>query len=93
MSISGFVPAMDVYQTKDYVIVETSLPGMKPEDVNVVIENDILTIQGSMEKKTEVDEKTIIVKKFAPAGFIVPLFCRFLFKGIARGICQRCFRE
>ncbi|MEK7158387.1 MAG: Hsp20/alpha crystallin family protein [Patescibacteria group bacterium] len=69
MSISGFVPAMDVYQTKDYVIVETSLPGMKPEDVNVVIENDILTIQGSMEKKTEVDEKDYYRKEIRSGGF------------------------
>jgi HSP20 family protein len=69
MSMTGFVPAMDVYQTKDHVIVETSLPGIKPEEVNVEIENDMLTIQGTMEKKTEVDEKDYYRKEIRSGGF------------------------
>ena len=53
----GFAPAMDIYQTRDSVVVETPLAGVDPEKVIISIENDILTIEGKQEKKTEVDEK------------------------------------
>lgn len=53
----AFVPSMDVYQTKDEVIVETPLSGIDPDKVNISIENDVLTIEGKTEKKSEVEEK------------------------------------
>lgn len=65
----GFVPALDVYQTAADVVVETTLPGMNPKDVNVSIENDVLTIEGSMEKKTEVDEKDYYRKEIHSGSF------------------------
>jgi len=53
----GIVPPIDMYQTKDAVVIETPLAGIDPEKVDVSVENGVLTIQGSMERKTEVDEK------------------------------------
>lgn len=53
----GIVPPVDMYQTKDAVVVETPLPGVDPDKVDVTVENGVLTIKGSMEKKTEIDEK------------------------------------
>lgn len=53
----SFVPTLDVYQTKDDVMVETALAGVDPKEVNISIENDVLTIEGKSEKKSEVDEK------------------------------------
>jgi len=68
-SLSGFVPALDVYQTKDNVVVETQLPGLDPKDVNIAIENDVLTIEGKFEKKTEVDERDYYRKEIRSGGF------------------------
>ncbi len=65
----GFVPALDVYQTADDVVVETTLPGIKPKDVTISIENDVLTIEGSSEKKTEVDEKDYYRKEIRSGSF------------------------
>ena len=65
----GFVPALDVYQDKDNVIVETPLPGIDPEKVNISIENDVLTIEGKSEKKSEVDEKDYYRKEVRFGGF------------------------
>ena len=56
-SASNFAPAVDVWEDNDNVYVETPLPGIDAEKVNIAIENDILTIEGSQEKKSEVDEK------------------------------------
>lgn len=50
-------PSVDIYENKDHLVVEAELPGMKPEDVNVSIENNVLTIHGErkFEKKDEGD--------------------------------------
>jgi HSP20 family protein len=52
------VPAVDVYQTADEVIVEVPLPGIDPKQVEVSIEDDVLTISGEQRHSTEVDEKS-----------------------------------
>jgi HSP20 family protein len=65
----GFVPALDVYQDKDNVIVETPLPGVKPDDVNISVDNDVLTIEGKSEKKSEVDEKDYYRREIRQGGF------------------------
>lgn len=67
--LASFVPALDVYQTKDDVVVETHLAGIDPEKVNVLIENDVLTIEGSTEHKSEVDEKNYYRKEVRSGSF------------------------
>ena len=69
MASAGFVPALDVYQDADNVIIETPLPGVDPKDVNISVENDVLTIEGSSEKKSEVDEKNYYRKEVRYGSF------------------------
>ena len=38
---------LDVVQEGDAFIVQASMPGVNPADINVSIENDVLTIRGS----------------------------------------------
>ena len=45
---------MDMYETADNIVVKATVPGVKPEDIEVTITGDLLTIKG--ESKTE--EKT-----------------------------------
>src|SRR5512134_1629283 len=49
-----WVPVVDVRETKDSIEVVAELPGLRLEDVEVNIENNILSISG--EKKQEVTE-------------------------------------
>ncbi len=42
---------MDMYQTNDEVVVKATIPGVKPEDVDITITGDTLTIKA--ESKTE----------------------------------------
>lgn len=72
---SGFMPAVDVYEDKDSVIVETQLAGVDPEKVDIAIENDILTIKGESEKKSEVEDKNYYRKEIRRGSFYrsVPL--------------------
>ncbi len=65
----GFSPAVDVYEEGDMVVVEAPLPGIHIENIEVSIENDVLSIQGKSEKKTEVDDKEYYRKEVRYGSF------------------------
>ncbi len=67
--LGSFVPSLDIYQDQDNVVVEAPLAGIKPEDVSLSITNDVLTIEGSSQKKTEVDEKNYYRKEVRAGSF------------------------
>lgn len=50
-------PAIDVYEEKDDVVVKVELPGMKKEDLELNISDNLLTIKGEKKKEEEVKEK------------------------------------
>lgn len=77
---NGYMPAVDVYQDKDKVFVETQLAGIDPEKVDISIENDVLTIKGESEKKSEVEDKNYYRKEIRRGSFYrsVPLPARVL---------------
>jgi len=66
---ADFTPAMDIYQDKDNVIVETPLAGIDPEKVDISIENDVLTISGSTEEKREVKREDYYRKEVREGSF------------------------
>ena len=41
-------PAMDIYGTDNEVMVKCALPGVRPEDVDISMTGDLLTIKGEM---------------------------------------------
>ncbi|MFH0923666.1 MAG: Hsp20/alpha crystallin family protein [Candidatus Falkowbacteria bacterium] len=73
--MAGFMPAVDVYEDKNNVIVETQLAGVDPEKVDISIENDVLSIKGESEKKSEVEDKNYYRKEIRRGSFYrsVPL--------------------
>ncbi len=50
-----WMPAVDIREEKEAFLFDVEVPGMKKEDLNVRIENHILSIQG--ERKSEVEKK------------------------------------
>lgn len=49
----GFTPALDLSETEDSYTVEMAVPGLKAEDVNVTVENNILTIKGALNRENQ----------------------------------------
>ena len=49
--VASFSPAVDIFEDKDAIYVKAELPGVKAEEVNVHVENNILTLSG--ERKLE----------------------------------------
>jgi HSP20 family protein len=66
---TGFMPAMDVRQDKDNVIVEMSLPGIEAEKVDIDIENDVLTVSGHREEKKETKREDYYRKEIREGSF------------------------
>lgn len=51
----GESPALDMYETDDAIVVEATIPGVKPEEIDVQLAGNVLTIKG--ERKEEKKEK------------------------------------
>jgi HSP20 family protein len=52
---ASFVPAVDVYEDADKLILKLEIPGVKSEDLDIRVENQTLTIRG--ERKFEETER------------------------------------
>ena len=50
-----WIPAMDLVETDEHFVLEADLPGMTENDVNIELENNVLTVSG--ERKTEHEDK------------------------------------
>lgn len=53
----GFVPALDVSETQDAFLVEAAVPGLKPEDLEITVENSVLTIKGETRQENTAKER------------------------------------
>lgn len=54
-SLASWAPAVDVHETENELVVTADLPGMSEKDLDVRVENNMLTISG--ERKTETNVK------------------------------------
>jgi HSP20 family protein len=51
------IPAVDMYQTDNEIVVKAAIPGVKTEDVQINVTGEILTLKGEIKEKEEVKEK------------------------------------
>ncbi len=63
-------PSMDIYQTKDSVMAEVQLAGVDPKDVEVTIENNVLTVRGETKKEKETKEKNYYFREIKSGSFV-----------------------
>jgi HSP20 family protein len=45
-NVPVFVPAADIYETKDALVLSLEMPGVNPDAVNITLEKRVLTITG-----------------------------------------------
>lgn len=57
LASGGWSPSVDIYESENEIILEAELPGMKRDDFEVSIENNVITLKGKreFEKKEEGD--------------------------------------
>ena len=51
--MEGWAIPLDVVQDGDNIVVHASVPGVDPSNLNVTIENDVLTIRGETASESE----------------------------------------
>ncbi len=66
---SNFIPAIDVYENKDSVVIEASLAGIRPEDVSISVKDDVFSLEGSRRETSEVEEKNYYRKEVRTGSF------------------------
>src|SRR5881398_2220745 len=54
---SGWSPALDLYQNNDTVVVRVELPGMRKEDIEISLQDGMLTISGERKSETAEGDK------------------------------------
>jgi HSP20 family protein len=57
MTHGAWAPSVDIFEDKEHLILEAELPGMRREDFEISVENNVITLSGErkFEKKTEGD--------------------------------------
>ncbi|HET9879070.1 MAG TPA: Hsp20/alpha crystallin family protein [Candidatus Limnocylindria bacterium] len=56
-------PAIDVHQDADWIVVEAALPGVKPEDVDISITGQTLTIRGEAKADERIERDQYLYRE------------------------------
>ncbi len=54
---SRWAPALDIYDTKDNLVIKADLPGLEKEEIDVSVVDNRLTIRGEKKKDAQVKEE------------------------------------
>jgi HSP20 family protein len=55
-SLTTWAPSVDIYETGHELVVKADLPDVKPEELDIRVENNVLTIRGERKFEKKVDE-------------------------------------
>ena len=50
---AAWVPAVDIFEEPDFLRIVAEIPGVKPEDMKISVEGNVLTIHGKKEQVAE----------------------------------------
>jgi HSP20 family protein len=48
---------IDMYQTKDNVIIKSTIAGVRPEDIDITVANDMVSIKGARRKEENISQE------------------------------------
>ncbi len=68
---------IDMYQTKDNVIIKSTIAGVRPDDIDITVANDMVTIQGTRTREEKISDDNYFYQECYWGGFsrsvIVPV--------------------
>ncbi len=59
-SLSAWAPAVDIYETEHELVVKADLPDVDPKDLDIRVENNVLTIRGDRKFEKKVNEESYL---------------------------------
>jgi HSP20 family protein len=61
--VTGWAPAIDVVQRDEDLVVRAEVPGARPEDVDITVQDGVLTISGKLEEEREEERQGYLVRE------------------------------
>ena len=55
-SFGAWVPPVDIFERHDHLVIRAEVPGLRREDMDVRIENGVLTLHGERKRESDVTE-------------------------------------
>lgn len=68
-ALTAWVPAVDVYETEDELVIKTDLPEISEKDLDVRVENNRMTIRGERKFEQEAKEDNYLQMERAYGSF------------------------
>jgi len=68
-NLTAWAPAVDIFETEHSLVVKADLPDIKPEELDIRVENNILTIRGERKFEKKVDENNYLRVERAYGSF------------------------
>jgi HSP20 family protein len=68
-SLTAWAPAVDIYETEHELMVKADLPDVDPKDLDIRVENNILTIRGERKFEKKVNEENYLRVERAYGSF------------------------
>jgi HSP20 family protein len=62
VTTAAWMPVVDIFEQPEFLRIVAEVPGVKPEDVRILVESNVLTIQGTKEQVAE--QKTEKVHRY-----------------------------
>lgn len=59
-ALTSWAPAVDIYETQDELVVKADLPEVNEKDLDVRVENNMLTVRGERKFEREVSEDSYL---------------------------------
>ncbi len=53
----AWIPPVDIFERGESLVLRAEVPGVKSEDVDVRVENGVLTLQGQRTREEEIEER------------------------------------
>jgi HSP20 family protein len=66
----GTLPALDLYEDANDVVVKASVPGVKPEDIKVTVEGNVLRIEGESKAEEHVEKRNYVFRERRSGRFV-----------------------
>ncbi|MGC0774939.1 MAG: Hsp20/alpha crystallin family protein [Candidatus Acidiferrum sp.] len=68
-NLTSWAPAVDIYETEQELVVKADLPEVDPKDLDIRVENNILTIRGERKFEKKVNEENYLRVERAYGAF------------------------
>lgn len=66
----AWIPTIDIERGKDDPTVRADIPGVKPDDVKIEVQDGVLTISGEQEERKEQKEKSYLRRERRHGSFM-----------------------